>query len=63
MAAMMWTSWATMVCTSLQPHLLDSLTRDDGCYDYGMTKVWLLLSLLFLCGFALTFVLIFLFLF
>jgi hypothetical protein len=35
MAAMMWTSWATMLCTSWQPPLLDSLTRDDG-YCYGI---------------------------
>jgi hypothetical protein len=52
----MWTSWATMVCTSWQPPLLDSLTRDNGGYDYGTTTV-------FLCGFVLIFVLIFLFLF
>jgi hypothetical protein len=32
MAAMLWTSWATMVYTSWRPHLLDNRTRCYGTY-------------------------------
>jgi hypothetical protein len=41
-----------MVCTSWQPHLLNSLARDDGCYDYGMTTVVSFVSLWFCADFC-----------